>query len=333
VFAPSSKILWRTAAFAALAAATSGCSMVVMSPAGDVALQERNLILQSTGLMLLIIVPVMVLTAFFAWRYRSSNTSAVFDPDWHHSTTLEVVIWSAPLAIVIALGALTWISTHILDPYRPIGRLQPGVPVPASAKPLEVDVVALNWKWLFIYPSLGVASVNQLAAPVGRPLAFKITSSTMMNSFFIPALAGQIYAMPGMATQMHAVANRPGRYRGFSANYSGDGFSDMNFDVLALQPDAFQAWASKAQASSGALSSGAYKSLEAPSESDPVRLYGRVDPGLFAAIVGQCVAPAACPAPSSAPPALMTMSAAKVAAPPLPTASSTASQTRSVPKV
>lgn len=208
--------------------------MVVMSPSGDIAAQQRDLIVISTILMLLIIVPVVFLTLFFAWRYRRSNTSATYDPEWHHSTALEVVIWSAPLAIIIALGAITWISTHKLDPYRPLDRLDAERAIPADAKPLTVEVVALDWKWLFFYPELGVATVNELAAPVDVPIHFKITASSVMNSFYIPALAGQIYAMPGMETKLHAVINKQGEYEGFSANYSGDGFSHMRFKFHGL---------------------------------------------------------------------------------------------------
>jgi cytochrome o ubiquinol oxidase subunit 2 len=188
----------------------AGCNMVVMAPSGDIAVQQRDLIIISTVLMLLIIIPVIFLTLFFAWRYRRSNTAATYAPEWHHSTRLEIVIWAAPLAIIIALGAVTWISTHKLDPYRPLDRLDAERAVPADTKPLTVEVVALDWKWLFFYPDLGIATVNELAAPVDMPINFKITSSSVMNSFYIPALAGQIYAMPGMETKLHAGFRRLG---------------------------------------------------------------------------------------------------------------------------
>jgi cytochrome o ubiquinol oxidase subunit 2 len=274
-----------------LVALLSGCNVVLLNPSGDVAVQQRDLLLASVALMLLIIIPVMIMTVLFAWRYRSSNTDAAYDPEWHHSTGLEVAIWSAPLAIIIALGALTWISTHVLDPYRPIARLGPQKAVPANAKTLDVEVVALNWKWLFIYPSLGVATVNQLVAPVNTPIAFKITSSTMMNSFFIPALAGQIYAMPGMQTQLHAVIDTPGEFVGFSSNYSGEGFSDMNFKVYGMTDADFTRWVQTVKAGGGTLSRPTYTRLAEPSEAEPVRHYATVDPSLFAAIVNQCVQP------------------------------------------
>ncbi|MEB6660229.1 ubiquinol oxidase subunit II [Achromobacter ruhlandii] len=269
----------------------SGCNAVLLSPSGDIAVQQRNLIIISTGLMLLIIVPVIFLTFLFAWRYRASNRDAHYDPDWNHSTMLELLIWAAPLLIIIALGALTWVSTHQLDPYRPLARLSEGREVPAGTKPLVVEVVALDWKWLFLYPEQGVAAVNEMAAPVDRPIQFKITSSTVMNSFFIPALAGQIYAMPGMQTTLHAVINHPGEYEGLSANYSGAGFSGMRFRFHGLDLQGFDKWIADARASGAALGRDTYLKLEQPSERNPVQRYASVAPGLFDAIVNRCVEP------------------------------------------
>ncbi|MGH8445111.1 MAG: ubiquinol oxidase subunit II [Solimonas sp.] len=267
----------------------SGCDAVVMKPAGDVAVQQRDLIIASTFLMLLVIVPVMVLTAVFAWRYRQSNKEATYTPEWNHSTQLELIIWSAPLLIIIALGALTWIGTHTLDPYRPIERLQPGRALDPAVPTLKVEVVALDWKWLFIYPDYGIATVNELAAPVDAPIKFKITASTVMNSFFIPALAGQIYAMPAMETQLHAVINKPGEYEGFSANYSGAGFSDMRFKFHGLSGEDFDRWVQKIKAEGGALQREDYLQLEKPSTREPVRRYATVAPDLYDAILNLCV--------------------------------------------
>lgn len=275
----------------ALLPLVAGCDAVLLSPSGDIALQQRNLIIISTILMLLIIVPVIVLTFFFAWRYRESNTTAPYDPDWHHSTVLELLIWAAPLLIIIALGALTWVSTHQLDPYRPLARLSEGRPVPPDTKPLVVEVVALDWKWLFLYPEQGVAAVNEMAAPVDRPIQFKITSSSVMNSFFIPALAGQIYAMPGMQTTLHAVINQPGTYEGISANYSGSGFSGMRFAFVGVDNAGFDQWVADTRASGGQLSRETYLHLAQPSERNPVTRYATVAPGLFDAIVNRCVEP------------------------------------------
>jgi cytochrome o ubiquinol oxidase subunit 2 len=269
----------------------TGCQAVLMSPSGDVALQQRNLIVTSLLLMLIIIIPVIALTLLFAWRYRASNKNAAYDPEWNHSTMLELLIWSAPLLIIIALGALTWVSTHKLDPFRPLERLSAGRAVPADAKPLVVEVVALDWKWLFIYPEQGIATVNELAAPVDRPIQFKITASTVMNSFFIPALAGQIYAMPGMETQLHAVINKPGEFDGFSANYSGAGFSGMRFKFHGMSEGEFTQWVGEARSHGDSLNRDVYLKLEQPSENDPVRHYATVSAGLYQAILNRCVEP------------------------------------------
>ena len=273
------------------ACASSGCSTVLLHPAGAVAAQQGHLIVQSTVLMLIIVIPVIALTVLFAWRYRHSNTEATYSPDWDHSTQLELVIWAAPLLIIIALGALTWISSHTLDPYRALRRLDAARPVPAGAKPLTIEVVALDWKWLFIYPEQGIAVVNEVAAPVDVPINFKITASSVMNSFFVPALAGQIYAMPGMQTQLNAVMNHPGEYRGFSANYSGAGFSGMHFEFRGLSASEFEQWVQSAKGAGQDLSKSRYLQLAQPSEREPVRRYSTVDAGLYDAILNQCVTP------------------------------------------
>jgi cytochrome o ubiquinol oxidase subunit 2 len=269
----------------------SGCNMVVMNPAGDIAVQQRNLIIASTALMLLVIVPVIAMTFVFAWRYRASNPDSTYDPDFHHSTQLEVVIWTVPLLIIIALGAMTWISTHTLDPFRPLSRLAPNKPVPADAKPLEVQVISLDWKWLFVYPELGIASVNELAAPVDRPISFRLTSSSVWNTFYVPALAGMIYTMPGMETKLQAVINKEGEFWGLSGHYSGSGFSRMNFSFHGVSREGFDQWVAKAKAAGSTLDRAAYLKLEKPSEAEPVRYFAGVESGLYDAIVGMCVAP------------------------------------------
>jgi cytochrome o ubiquinol oxidase subunit 2 len=279
----------RAAAALAAPALLGGCGMVVMHPAGDVALQQRNLVIFATALMLLIVVPVIALVGLFAWRYRQSNEEARYEPDWDHSTHLELLIWSAPLLIVICLGAVTWTGTHLLDPYRPIERLEKGRPVPANARPLDVQVVALDWKWLFIYPEYGIATVNELAAPVDRPIRFRLTSSTVMNAFYVPTLAGMIYTMPSMETKLHAVINKPGNYAGFSSNYSGAGFSGMRFRFLGLDDAGFAAWVAQSKARGVTLSRANYLKLEKPTENAPVMRFAAVEPGLFDAIVNQCV--------------------------------------------
>jgi cytochrome o ubiquinol oxidase subunit 2 len=270
----------------------SGCHTVLMSPSGDVARQQRDLIVTSFILMMLIVVPVIIATLVFAWRYRESkHNDAPYEPDWDHSTIVELMIWSAPLLIIIALGAITWVSAHKLDPYRPLDRIAPGKLMPVDAKPLEVDVVALDWKWLFIYPEQNFAVVNEMAAPVDRPIHFNLTASTVMNSFFVPALAGQIYAMPGMQTTLQAVINKPGDYQGFSANYSGDGFSYMNFTFHGMSDGDFAKWVAQAKSHGGTLDHAAYATLEAPSERNPVHYYASVAPGLYQSILNRCVEP------------------------------------------
>jgi len=268
----------------------AGCDPVVLHPSGAVAAQQGHLILVSTLLMLLIVVPVLGLTLYFAWHYRASNTAAKYSPDWDHSTALELVIWTAPLFIIIALGAVTWINTHTLDPYRALRKIDATHAVAAGTKPLVVDVVALDWKWLFIYPEQGIATVNEVAAPVDVPIEFRITSSSVMNSFFIPALAGQIYAMPGMQTELNAVINHAGEYAGFSANYSGAGFSGMHFKFHGMSRTDFGRWVQAARADDGSLDRDTYLKLAQPSEREPVHRYSSVSSGLYDAILKQCVA-------------------------------------------
>jgi len=269
----------------------AGCNTVVLNPSGDIADQQAHLIIVSTLLMLLIIVPVIALVVFFAWRYRKGNTAAKYDPDWDHSTQLELVIWGAPLLIIIALGLITWISTHKLDPYRPLDRIDDNRPISQSAEPLTIEVVALDWKWLFIYPEQGIATVNELATPIDVPIRFKITASSVMNSFFIPALAGQIYAMPGMETQLNAVLNAPGEFDGFSANYSGAGFSHMRFKYHGMDVNDFDRWVAEAKSNGETLDRATYLQLEKPSEREPVRHFATVAPDLYSAILNRCVAP------------------------------------------
>lgn len=269
----------------------AGCNWVVMQPSGDIAVQQRDLIVVSTLLMLVIVLPVFLLILFFAWRYRATNEKAKYDADWHHSTRLEVVIWSAPLAIIIVLGSITWIATHKLDPYRPLDRINAERPVSDDVKPLNVEVVALDWKWMFVYPDYGIATINEMAAPVDVPINFKITSSSIMNSFYVPALAGQIYAMPGMQTKLHAVINKEGVFDGFSANYSGDGFSHMRFKFHGVSNKGFEQWVAKVKASDVTLGRDEYRVLERPSEKEPVRYFSSVEPNLFDAVVNLCVDP------------------------------------------
>jgi cytochrome o ubiquinol oxidase subunit II len=254
----------------------SGCKMDLLDPKGSVGLAEKELILNSTWAMLIVVVPVILLTLLFTWRYRESNKSATYLPKWAHSTKIEVVIWLVPSLIILYLGIMTWKSTHALDPYKPLA---------SGVTPINVEVVALDWKWLFIYPELGIASINQLEFPVGTPVNFKITSDSVMNSFFIPQLGGQIYAMAGMQTKLHLVADEAGDYAGMSANFSGEGFSDMKFRAIATTPEAFAAWVNTVKASQAKLDGVNYAALAAPSEKHPVQYFSKVDANLFQKIV------------------------------------------------
>ncbi len=269
----------------------AACDRAVLNPAGDVARQQRDIIYISTGLMLLIIVPVMVLIVVFAWRYRKGK-GGTYDPHFDHSTVLELVIWAAPLLIIITLGALTWSSTHLLDPFRPLDRPAAGQAAHAPIEqPLRVQVVSLDWKWLFIYPDQGIATVNELALPVGRQVRFDLTSTNMMNTFYAPTLAGMIYTMPGMQSTLHAVLDRPGEFDGLSANYSGAGFADMHFKLRGLDQAGFDQWVARAKGSGQALDLAAYMRLVKPSEKVPVTYFAAVDPGLYRRILERCVEP------------------------------------------
>lgn len=256
----------------------SGCQLELLSPKGDIGHQEKTLILVSLFLMLLVVIPVIFLTLYFGWRYRASNTKATYAPKWAHSTSIEVVIWTIPCVIVAALAVLIWRTTHSLDPYRPLE---------STVKPVRVEAVALNWKWLFIYPDYGIASVNRLPIPVHTPINFKITAESMMNSLFIPQLGSQVYAMAGMETKLHLIADTPGIYAGLSAAYSGPGFSDMHFDTVATSREEFDAWVQQARKSPLVLDEKAYRTLELPSTKTPVTTYASVAPDLFQGIVNK----------------------------------------------
>jgi cytochrome o ubiquinol oxidase subunit II len=269
--------------------ALSGCGMVVLDPSGDVAARQRDLLVISTLLMLLIIVPVMALVVWFAVRYRHDNKDAVYEPDWHHSMRLELVIWSAPLLIIICLGAITWLGTHLLDPFRKLDRLDGQRPIVAETQELVVNVVALDWKWLFIYPQHGIATVNEFVVPVDRPVSLRITSSSVMNSFYVPEMAGMIYAMPGMQTQLHGVMNRTGESTGLSTNYSGHGFSGMKFAVRSVTEGDFDAWVAKVGGGSDELTRAGYLDLAKPSQKEPVRHFAKVADRLFDYVLGNCV--------------------------------------------
>ena len=279
----------RSLAALLLVVALAGCDMVVLNPTGDIAIQQRNLILIATGLMLLIIIPVLVLVVVFAWRYRRGG-AGTYDPHFDHSTQLELVIWACPLLIIICLGAVTWSSTHLLDPFRPLDRLAAGRPIPPGTETLEIQVVAMDWKWLFIFPGQGVATVNELALPIDTPVRFLLTSTSQMNTFYAPTLAGMIYTMPGMQSQLHAVLNQQGDSWGFSANYTGAGFSDMRFRLLGLDRAGFDAWVAKIKSDGQPLTLERYRELEQPSEAVPATHFASLDPDLYHRVLNRCVA-------------------------------------------
>jgi cytochrome o ubiquinol oxidase subunit 2 len=265
------------------AAFISGCrveSWPLLNPAGPIALDERDLILTTIGLMLIVVIPVFAMTFWFAWRYRASNRGAVYAPGWGESPILSLTFWLIPGIIVTILGALTWVSSHKLSPYAPLD---------AAVRPLTIQVIALDWKWLFIYPGQHIASVNRVVLPVGVPVDFKITSDTVMNAFFIPRLGSQIYAMAGMETQLHLVADRSGTYFGENTQYSGRGFPYQTFEAVALPLADFNAWVKQVQGMQHPLDVDHYAKLAEPSIRNPVVYYSSVTPRLFEYILGKYV--------------------------------------------
>ena len=253
-----------------------GCNMTLLNPTGQVGLEQRNLIITATLLMLLVVIPVIVMTFLFAWKYRASNTNATYTPKWNHSTKIEIAVWTVPILIIIALGYVTYKSTHALDPYKPLE---------SDVKPITIEVVALDWKWMFIYPEQGIATVNKIVFPAHTPINFKVTSDSVMNSFFIPALGGQIYAMAGMQTKLHLIANQNAEMDGISANYSGAGFTGMKFKAIATSQEDFDAWVSEVKKAPKQLEQAEYAALAKQSQNNPVELYSSVTPNLFQTIV------------------------------------------------
>lgn len=250
----------------------SACTEGVLLPKGPVGAQEKQLLLEALVPMLMVVIPVIVLTLWFAWWFRASNTRANYRPNWEYSGRIEFSIWMIPLLVILFLGSLAWVGAHKLDPYQPLA---------SKRKPLVVQVVAMDWRWLFIYPEQGVASINELAIPIDTPVSFQLTSATVMNSFFIPSLGGQIYAMPGMQTQLHLLADAAGSYRGLSAQFSGDGFSDMHFQVLATDTAGFDVWVARTKTAATQLDVTAYDRLAADHKVGEVTYYFPVSDDLF----------------------------------------------------
>jgi cytochrome o ubiquinol oxidase subunit 2 len=267
--------------------------MLLFNPGGPIEAYEKFIMLAAIGLMLIVVIPVFGLTFWFAWHYRASNTKAVYAPKWHQSRAIELAVWLVPAAIVTVLSYLVWTSTHALDPYKPLAAT-------ARQDPLPVDVVALNWKWLFIYPRQHIATVNQLVVPAKTPVSFRLTSDTVMTSFFIPRLGSQIYAMPGMRTKLHLLADKPGTYVGRNYQLSGRGYSWMQFKVISVPMKKFNNWVAKVKKSPKTLDVATLQKLEkpgisysTPSPTDehvyPVIDYASVPPHLFDYIIHQVV--------------------------------------------
>jgi cytochrome o ubiquinol oxidase subunit II len=255
----------------------AGCTEGVLDPQGPIAAAERQIMLNATGIMLAIVIPTILATLGVAAWFRASNTRARYLPDFEHSGRLELLVWSIPIMTVILVGGVAWVGAHDLDPRKPLD---------SEVKPLRVQVVSLDWKWLFIYPEQGVATVNQLTLPVGTPVSFELTSSGVMNSFFVPQLGSQIYTMAGMVTRLHLQADHPGTYRGLSSNFSGDGFADMRFRVDAVPAEDFAKWVDAARGASRLLDAEAYAELAKPSKAVVPFNYGAVAPDLFNVALG-----------------------------------------------
>lgn len=261
---------------------THGRDIPVLDPQGPIAMQERNLILFTVALGLFVVIPVFIMLFSIAWRYRATNTKAKYQPDFANHKGLEALWWGIPCLIILILAITAVIYTHKLDPYKSLE---------SNVKPVKVQVVALDWKWLFIYPDRGVATLNYLNIPKDTPINFTITSDAPMNSFWVPALSGQIYAMSGMSTQLHLIADSVGSYYGSSANISGEGFADMHFKVNSMEPSDFSSWIKKAAKSNKVLDSNTYVTLFKQSRGDPETTYALMDTNLYNKVIMKYMSP------------------------------------------
>ena len=267
---------------------TAGCNRGILDPVGPIAAQEKQLLINSTAIMLAIIIPTMIATVAFAWWFRRGNSKATYRPDWEYSGAIEMVVWAIPALTVMLLGGIAWIGSHDLEPSKPLV---------SKVQPLKVDVVSLDWKWLFIYPDQGIATVNQLVVPAGTPVSFRLTSATVWNVFWVPQMGTMIYTMPRMATRLNLQADRQGSFNGLSGHFSGDGFPGMQFKVQSLPPDQFAMWAQGARGSGLKLDGAGYAELSKPSSYVKPMTYGAVAPALFDAIVANRAPPNPVPPP------------------------------------
>jgi cytochrome o ubiquinol oxidase subunit 2 len=269
-------VIGRAGAALGICLLTAGCNRGILDPVGPVGAAEKQILINSTAIMLAIIIPTMIATIAFAWWFRRGNKKAVYRPDWEYSGAIEMVVWAIPALTIMLLGGIAWIGSHDLDPAKPLKSTVP---------PVKVEVVSLDWKWLFIYPDQGIATVNQLVVPAGTPVTFRLTSATVWNVFFVPQMGTMIYTMPRMTTRLNLEADRQGTFNGLSAHFSGDGFPGMQFQVHSLPPDEFVMWAQGARGSGQVLDAAGYTQLEKPSSYVKPMTYGAVAPGLFDAIV------------------------------------------------
>src|SRR5258708_17952875 len=258
------------------AATLGGCAEGVLDPKGPIAVGDRQILLNSLGIMLAIVIPVILATLGVAFWFRASNERARYRPNFAYSGRREISVWAVAAMTVFLVGGVAWVGSHDVSPRKPIG---------STVKPLRVQVASLDWKWLFIYPDQGVARVNRLTIPVGTPVSLELTSSGVMNSFFVPQLGSQIYTMAGMITRLHLQADHPGTYRGFSAQYSGEGFSDMHFNADAVTDDKFAQWVDATRSAGPSLDATTYGELAKPSAAVAPFTYRSVAPGLFASIM------------------------------------------------
>jgi cytochrome o ubiquinol oxidase subunit 2 len=270
----------------------AGCAGGVLDPVGPVGANDAKILIDATIIMLGIVIPTIILAFWMAWHYRASNTKAEYLPNWSFSGRIEAVVWAIPILTIMFIGGVIWIGSSRLDPFRPL---------PSRAPALEVQVVSLDWKWLFIYPQQGVATVNQLVVPAGRPVHFSITSASVFNVFFVPRMGSMIYAMPGMVSQLWLQADHPGVMFGQSAHFSGDGFSDMQFQVHSVPEERFAAWSASARGGSLMLDRAAYTRLAVQSHNVRPYVYSGVDPRLFNAIATQQLPPGPGPQPGRPP--------------------------------
>jgi cytochrome o ubiquinol oxidase subunit II len=260
----------RVGVFCACALLAS-CGEGVLDPRGPVGQAERVILYDATAIMLAVVVPVIILTLAFAWWFRAGNRRATYLPDWEYSGRIELIVWAIPALVILFLGGIAWIGSHELDPPKPLQSA-----TGSRASPLEIEVVSLDWQWLFIYPREHIATLNHLVVPAGVPVHFRLTSTSVMNSFFIPQLGSQIYTMAGMTTQLNLQADEAGTYAGISAQFSGPGFSDMRFRLVADSTESFASWVAGVRKGGGVLDSATFCELARPTTGGRELTYGSV---------------------------------------------------------